>query len=331
MTLAAATRLTPQLTYFANVALKLNPKTSLTAGRTLDGVHMQFDVSGKVDGPKLKGKFNPGTLAYLRIDPAGIGTINVRAPLLFDDGAIVELEATGRYDFGEDGFDKAVKGPQHLPDSDLGWCPRLLADEQGPYAWLNRLQFLGVGKLVPSELRVDYDLYLVEVGAAAASPPYAAASPPYAAASPPYAAANLPYAAASPPYAAAPSSASLYERLGRREGIYDLMSASIDSLHGNEQLNRQNAKLAALKDKTDAGALKQKVTDFICQLAGGPCTYQGKSMRASHGPLDISEADWRVFIDDTIRVMTERGVAQREQHDLLALMETTKRDIVKYA
>lgn len=301
---AAAGRLAPQLTYFANVALRLDPKTSLSAGRTLDGVHMQFDVSGKVDGPKLKGKFNPGTLAYLRIDPAGIGTINVRAPLLFEDGGIVELEATGRYDFGEDGFDKAVKGPQHLPDSDLGWCPRLLADEQGPYAWLNRLQFLGVGKLVPSELRVDYDLYAVEVGPTTATAPAA--------------------------YAAAQPSGPLYERLGGREGIYELMSASIDSLHGNEQLNRQNAKLAALKDKTDAGALKQKVTDFICQLSGGPCVYRGKSMRASHGPLDITEADWRVFIDDTIRVMSERGVGQREQQELLALMGTTKRDIVKY-
>jgi hemoglobin len=108
------------------------------------------------------------------------------------------------------------------------------------------------------------------------------------------------------------------------------MSASIDSLHDNEQLNRQNPKLAALKGKNEPIAFKQKVTDFICQLTGGPCEYRGRTMRESHGPLDISEADWKVFIDDTVRVLTKLGVSGVEQRELLELMATTKADIVKY-
>jgi len=295
-----ASRLSPELTFVASVALRLDAASSV--GETPDGVRMQFSVRGTVDGPRLKGEFPAGTLAFLRIDRDGVGTIHVRAPLLLHDGARAELEATGRYDFGEEGYSKAKLGPEHLPDSDLGWCPRVVTMD-ARYLWLNRTQFLGVGKLVPRERRVDYDLYSMlpsGPGAGEADTPRGAAT-----------------------------EASLYDRLGGRDGIYRLMSASIDSLHGNEQLNRQNPKLAALKGKNDPLAFKQKVTDFICRLTGGPCEYRGRSLRESHAPLDISEADWKIFIDDTVRVLTQLGVQHGEQRELLGLMATTKSDIVE--
>ena len=249
--------------------------------------------------------FSAGTLAFLRIDVDGVGTIDVRAPLILRDGARAELEATGRYDFGEDGFSRAKKGPEHLPDSDLGWCPRLVTlDER--YLWLNRTQFLGVGKLVPRERRVDYDLYSMKPGPARAQ--------------------SLRTGAPSEP-----ATSSLYERLGRREGIYRLMSASIDSLHHNEQLNKQNPKLANANAKIDVVDLKEKVTDFICKLAGGPCLYLGRTMKASHSHLDITETDWRLFIDDTVKVLTTLDVPARDQNDLLALLAGFKREIVKAA
>ena len=289
-------RLTPELTFVANVALRLDAASSV--GETPDGVRMQFAVRGSVDGPKLKGQFGAGTLAFLRIDRDGVGTIDVRAPLVMNDGALAELQAAGRYDFGEDGYSKAALGPQHLPDSDLGWCPRLVTLD-ARYLWLNRTQFLGVGRLVPRETRVDYDLFSVTARAA----PVGAGS--------------------------GVAGQSLYLRLGSREGIYKLMSASIDSLHNHEQLNRQNPKLAAAKNTTNPADLKQKVTDFICRLSGGPCAYKGRPMKAAHAHLDITEADWRIFIDDTVRVLTEFGVPTLDQQELLALMAPMKAEILK--
>ena len=302
MTSSDSPRLIPELTFVASVNLRL--EAAVSAGETPDGVRMQFTVRGTVDGPRLKGEFRQGTLAFLRIDRDGVGTIHVRAPLFLSDGARAELDATGRYDFGEDGYSKAKLGPEHLPDSDLGWCPRLLTQD-ARYLWLNRTQFLGVGKLVPRETRVDYDLY-------AMCPQVDAAN-----------AARAPVVR--------PGPGSLYERLGRREGIHKLMSASIDSLHANEQLNRQNLKLAASRNTTIPTDLKEKVTDFFCKMTGGPCLYRGRTMRSSHAHLDITEADWRVFIDDTIRVMNEVGIGRREQEELLALIATTKSEILKPA
>lgn len=149
-------RLRPELSHVASVALKL--EQVILSGTTPDGVRMQFMVYGSVVGEKLRGEFPKSTAAYLRIDRDGVGTIHVRAPLKLHDGALAELDATGRYDFGEDGYSRAVAG--ELSDSDLGWCPRIVTGD-ARYAWLNRTQFLGVGKLRPKQGRVDYDLFAV--------------------------------------------------------------------------------------------------------------------------------------------------------------------------
>jgi hemoglobin len=160
-----------------------------------------------------------------------------------------------------------------------------------------------VGELRPKETRVDYDLFVLDPSALDAASAASSESP-----------------------AQGPSA--LFERLGSREGIYRLMSASIDSLHGNEQLNRQNPRLAQVKGRTDPLVFKQRVTDFICGITGGPCKYEGRSMRDSHADLGISEGDWRVFVDDFIRVMDDFRIPKLDQHELLMLMDRSKADIL---
>jgi len=157
-------RLSPELKFVAAVALRFDNPESL--GETPEGVRFHFQVHGTVQGPELQGKFPP-CMAYLSIDPDGVGTINVRAPLHFDDGATAELLATGRYDFGQDGYRRAIA--KDLPNSALGWCPRVITDSPR-YQWLNRALFLGVGELRPREARVDYDLFMLTGRAGTASP-----------------------------------------------------------------------------------------------------------------------------------------------------------------
>jgi hypothetical protein len=147
--------LLPDLTFLASVALRF--KTPLSLGETPDGVRLQFEIDGSVNGPRLKGRLAPST-AYLLIDPDGVGLLNVRAPLMLADGARAEIEATGRSDFGSDGYRRATTAD--LPSSSLGWCPRILTGHPR-YAWLNRAQCLGVGELRPKELRIDSDLFFV--------------------------------------------------------------------------------------------------------------------------------------------------------------------------
>ena len=293
--------------FAAAVALRFD--TPLAVGETADGVRFDFRVNGTVTGPELNGKFPP-CAAYLLIDRDGIGTINVRAPLLLHDGAVAQLEAMGRYDFGEDGYQRAVA--LDLPNSALGWCPRLLTGDPR-YLWLNRTLFVGVGELRPKEARVDYDLFALDSRSAGhvrdgergiASRPLVARS------------------------LRLSSSRPLYERLGGSEKIHAFMSAFVDGLHSDAQLQRQNPRVASALHRINDATFKRNVGDFVCRLVGGACEYQGRTMRASHAHLGLSQADWELGANQLVMALREYRVPEAEQQELLALIGTTKPDIV---
>lgn len=297
-------RLTPDLKFAAAVSLRFDTPQSI--GETPDGVRLDFRIHGTIEGPELRGNF-PSCAAYLLIDVDGVGTIHVRAPLLLDDGAVLELEATGRYDFGQDGYRRAVAGD--LPDSALGWCPRFLTGHPR-YLWLNRALFLGIGVLRPRETRVDYDLFLLTPRTS-----------------------SVPAQAAAPPAWAAPDGGSLYDRLGGQDGIHKVAGDFFEALLGNVRLNRQNPKVAVAHGRLSAWDLKMKavqvLSDLFCRMTGGPCQYTGRSLKEAHAHLDVSDVDWALMTEDLVRVLNRLNVGRAEQDELLALIETTKAEIVQ--
>jgi hypothetical protein len=145
----------PGLTFLASVALRF--ETPLNLGGTPNGVRIEFEIAGSIDGPRLKGRL-PSSTAYLLVDPDGVGLLNVRAPFLLADGARAEIEGSGRSDFGSAGYERAAAAD--LPNSSLGWCPRIFSGHPR-YDWLNHAQCLGVGAIRPKELRIDWDLFVV--------------------------------------------------------------------------------------------------------------------------------------------------------------------------
>lgn len=297
-------RYTPELSFAASVALRFDSPRSV--GEAPDGVRFHFTVQGTVDGPLLTGKFPP-CAAYLLIDQDGVGTINVRAPLLIQDGAIAELEATGRYDFGADGHRRAAAAD--LPNSALGWCPRLLTGHPR-YLWLNRALHVGVGELRPRESRVDYDLFVLNVGGLAGA-----------------------NAAGANAVASATDGHSLYERLGGEAGTRAIARDFVDALLGNIHLNRQNRKVAAAHS-TIRGERRQSAiqlsADMLCNLTGGPCDYKlTRPLRDTHVHLDITEADWALMRVDLERVLRKNRLPKAERDEVMAIIEKTKAEIVK--
>ena len=70
------------------------------------------------------------------------------------------------------------------------------------------------------------------------------------------------------------------------------------------------------------------VTEMVCEAAGGPQRYSGRSMGDSHRHLMISEGEWQAFLDDFQQTLDKFAVPQPEQKDLIALVESTKEAIV---
>lgn len=120
---------------------------------------------------------------------------------------------------------------------------------------------------------------------------------------------------------------SLYERLGGVYPIAVVVDAFIDELVADPMLN-ENPAIAAARDRVPAAGLKYHVTAMVCQATGGPCTYTGRSMPASHAHLQISARDWTQMLVVFRRVLTRFEVPDGEQAELVAIVESTRSQIV---
>jgi hemoglobin len=133
--------------------------------------------------------------------------------------------------------------------------------------------------------------------------------------------------AASAQAAESPPAKSLYDRLGGIHPISVVVDSFIDLLLLNDVLNA-NPAINDARKRVPAAGLKYLVTELVCQQTGGPCKYSGRDMKVTHAHLNISEKEWQAMLADFRRVLTNYGVPAKEQGELVAIVESTKQDIV---
>lgn len=123
------------------------------------------------------------------------------------------------------------------------------------------------------------------------------------------------------------SQPSLYERLGGVYAIAAVVDDFIDRIMQDSRLNA-NPKVDEAHHRVSKAGFKYLVTEQVCWAAGGPQIYTGKSMRDSHAHLDITEFEWQSFLDDLRQTFDKFEVPAPERAELLAIVESTKSDIV---
>lgn len=124
-----------------------------------------------------------------------------------------------------------------------------------------------------------------------------------------------------------PAATSLYERLGGVYAIATVVDAFIDRIMHDPRLNA-NPKVDEAHHRVTPPGFKYLVTELVCFATGGPQTYSGKSMLDSHAHLEITEPEWQAFLEDFRITLDQFEVPPREQQELFAIVEGTKRDIV---
>ena len=67
---------------------------------------------------------------------------------------------------------------------------------------------------------------------------------------------------------------------------------------------------------------------MVCEATGGPCKYQGRTMKAAHAHLNISSAEWDRMETIFKEVLTKHNVPAQETQELLDIIDSTKADIV---
>ena len=121
---------------------------------------------------------------------------------------------------------------------------------------------------------------------------------------------------------------SLYARLGGVYSIATVVDDFIERLLVDDALNA-NPAIKEARGRVAKAGLKFQVTAMVCEATGGPCKYTGRNMKEAHEKLNISEREWNAMVADFRKTLNLFKVPMKEQDELVAIVATTKKDIVK--
>ncbi len=115
--------------------------------------------------------------------------------------------------------------------------------------------------------------------------------------------------------------ATLYDELGGEQGIEKIVDGIIVKV-------QQDESIAELFEFTNFEYFGEKLFLQLCQLADGPCKYDGLEMSDAHLGMEISEAEFNHFTQDVIDVMDDLNVPIAAQNDLLSRLIPMRPDVI---
>jgi len=119
-----------------------------------------------------------------------------------------------------------------------------------------------------------------------------------------------------------PVKTSLYDRLGGKDGITQVVDAFVTRVAGDDRIN-------GFFENTDIPKLKANLVDQICQATGGPCTYGGRSMKETHKGMGITNEAFDALVSDLATTLDKFRVSAHDRDELLAALAPMRADIVE--
>lgn len=102
----------------------------------------------------------------------------------------------------------------------------------------------------------------------------------------------------------------LYQQLGKRSGIADIVEDLLYLIVEDGRINRHFAGI-------DVEQFHSNLTDQLCSVSGGPCTYTGRGMRESHADMNITVTEFNALAENLILAMEDNGVPVGAQNRLI--------------
>ena len=115
---------------------------------------------------------------------------------------------------------------------------------------------------------------------------------------------------------------SLYERLGGIDAITAVVENFRDRVAGDTRINQKFA-------QTDLGRLRKMLIDQVCEAAGGPCKYTGRSMKDAHKGMKVTSGEFDALVQDLVATLNQFKVGNKEQDEVLSVLGPLKTDIVE--
>ena len=121
-------------------------------------------------------------------------------------------------------------------------------------------------------------------------------------------------------------STSLYERLGKTDGIRAIVETALAAHLANPTIQKRYEPGA--KDPEYWSKVVQHAVDFFEAGAGGPAKYQGKSMVEAHAGMNINGEEFLAVVDDIMGALGKHAVDQATQNEVLAILYSLKPEVV---
>lgn len=102
----------------------------------------------------------------------------------------------------------------------------------------------------------------------------------------------------------------LYQDLGERSGIANIVEDLLYRIVEDERIAFQFKGIDVVQFHTN-------LTDQICELSGGPCSYNGLPMTDVHDGMDVTETQFNALAEQLVLAMEANGVSTGAQNRLL--------------
>ncbi len=133
----------------------------------------------------------------------------------------------------------------------------------------------------------------------------------------------------------------LYDRLGGEKGLLAIVNDFTPRVMEDPRVNwtRKGVKTGGLfhhkpsvtwnPTATNVATLKTHFVQFLALATGGPANYQGKEIKATHAGMQISNPEFDAAVGDLKATLDKLQIANTEQKELLAIVESTRPEIVE--
>ncbi|MDB6020206.1 MAG: globin-like protein [Pedosphaera sp.] len=133
----------------------------------------------------------------------------------------------------------------------------------------------------------------------------------------------------------------LFDRLGAEAGISNIVADFTPRVLQDPRVNweRKGVKRGGLSFHRDQSVTWQATPQNIAQLqkhlvqflelaAGGPAHYEGKDIKSAHAGMHIGNPEFDAALGDLKASLDRLQIPNREQKELLAIIESTRPEIV---
>ncbi|WP_331344945.1 group 1 truncated hemoglobin [Cellvibrio sp. UBA7661] len=114
---------------------------------------------------------------------------------------------------------------------------------------------------------------------------------------------------------------SLYDDLGQYQGIDNIVRELIFIIAKDERVK-------ARYKGVNMQHFKKGLSDYICQVSGGPCQYANENMRQVHAGHNYTNTEFNAIVDNLILAMERREIPVTTQNRLLAILARDYKDVV---